>query len=176
MGLFSFVGKALGKVAKAGLSVATKGVSDKVFSALKQVGQAKQAKKAAAANLITNQRYAAAVKMNPNVSAGRTLGAALQVRGAKDARSRSAPKKRRPHIGLYQDEAYELPDLVVSARRTRKRKGAKVKRAKGVKRSGARRGPPKGGLDMKAMSRAWRAAGSPGSWQGWIKNNPRFSK
>jgi len=38
MGFFSFVGKALGKVAKAGLSAATHGASDKVLSLFKSRG------------------------------------------------------------------------------------------------------------------------------------------
>lgn len=38
--------------------------------------------------------------------------------------------------------------------------------------SGVKRQPPKGGLDLKAMAAAWRAAGKPGTWLGWIKSNP----
>jgi hypothetical protein len=35
-----------------------------------------------------------------------------------------------------------------------------------------KRSPPKGGLDLKAMSARWNAAGKPGTWLGWIKTNP----
>jgi hypothetical protein len=39
------------------------------------------------------------------------------------------------------------------------------KALKGVRR------PPKGGLDLKALSASWKAAGKPGTWQGWIAKN-----
>lgn len=35
----------------------------------------------------------------------------------------------------------------------------------------AKRRPPPGGLDLKALSASWRAAGRPGTWQGWIAAN-----
>lgn len=31
--------------------------------------------------------------------------------------------------------------------------------------------PPAGGLDLRAMAVAWRAAGKPGTWRDWIKSN-----
>jgi len=37
--------------------------------------------------------------------------------------------------------------------------------------TGKGRRPPTGGLDLKALSASWRAAGKPGTWQGWIKAN-----
>lgn len=39
------------------------------------------------------------------------------------------------------------------------------------KRAGGTRRAPKGGLDLKAMAAAWRAAGKPGTWRDWIKTN-----
>jgi hypothetical protein len=34
-----------------------------------------------------------------------------------------------------------------------------------------RRVPPAGGLDLRAMAQAWRAAGKPGTWRDWIRTN-----
>lgn len=46
---------------------------------------------------------------------------------------------------------------------------AKTKRAKS---SGTKRTAPKGGLDLKRMAVAWRAAGKPGRWIDWVKTQP----
>jgi len=141
MGIFGFVKKAVGKVVKTGLSVATRGVSDKVLKGLKQLGQAKQAAKAAAANEITLQRYAQMAKVAPKVAITKAPAAvklALRPMGAPKPKA----KKRR--------------------------KAAAAPRAK----STSGRKPPKGGLDLAAIGRAWRAAGKPGSWQAYIKANP----
>ena len=34
-----------------------------------------------------------------------------------------------------------------------------------------KRSPPAGGLDLRRMAVAWRAAGKPGSWREWIRTN-----
>jgi len=44
-------------------------------------------------------------------------------------------------------------------------------RRKAKRVTGKGRRPPSGGLDLKALSASWRAAGKPGTWQGWIKAN-----
>ena len=46
------------------------------------------------------------------------------------------------------------------------KKTAKVKKA-----SGAKRAPPKGGKDLKALSASWKAAGKPGKWLDWVKSH-----
>lgn len=56
MGLLGGIGKLLGKVAKAGLSVATRGLSDKVLSVAKTLGAQK---KMARARTLANQTMAA---------------------------------------------------------------------------------------------------------------------
>jgi hypothetical protein len=52
--------------------------------------------------------------------------------------------------------------------KNRSRMTRKAKTATGT----SKRVPPKGGLDLKAMARDWRAAGKPGTWIAWIKANP----
>lgn len=69
--------------------------------------------------------------------------------------------------------------LVRSARRgVGGRVRATVARAKAAPRvktprkaAGGRRGPPKGGKDLKALSVSWRAAGKPGRWIDWVKTH-----
>lgn len=134
MGLLGFVGKALGKVAKAGLSVATKGLSDKVFSALKGKGAKPAATKPTTTPTLQNQALMA------------KLGA--------------------PVLKLSQTEAGE-GGYVASALRRRSSKRRTARRSS----SSGKRRPPTGGLDLKALSASWRAAGKPGTWQGWIAAN-----
>lgn len=52
-------------------------------------------------------------------------------------------------------------------RATHSRRRRKAK-AKPIKAAGAKRRAPTGGLDLKGLSASWRAAGKPGTWQGWI--------
>jgi hypothetical protein len=51
------------------------------------------------------------------------------------------------------------------------RRAAKRARRPKARRSGVKRRPPTGGLNLKALSASWRAAGKPGTWQGWIQAN-----
>jgi len=148
VGFFKFVGKALGKVAKLGLSVATKGLSDKVFSALKQTGQAKQAAKAAAANLVTQQQQAQAAKIATAAAPKATISKAVQVKEFFPA-SGTAPKKRK------------------------KRKATATAKAPKAK-SG--RVAPKGGLDLKKIGVMWRSEGKPGTWIEYVKAHKNIRK
>jgi len=100
MGLFSFVGKALGKVAKAGLSVATKGLSDKVFSALKGKGQKPGPSKPAAYASMQNQALLAKIGA-PVPKLSRTeSGYVAPRRPAKRRSSSSSSTRRAPKGGL----------------------------------------------------------------------------
>ena len=96
-----------------------------------------------------------------------------------------------PHVqvdgtGLLWDESarsligaaglkYLNPDTgrFIALAKVRKANGMGTTRARKAKRapSGKKRAPPKGGLDLKALSASWKAAGKPGTWQGWIKAN-----
>lgn len=150
MGLFSFIGKALGSVAKAGLGVVTGGISDKVFSALKASGAAKAAAKAAEAEQLTNQRLALAVKINPGVSGESTIIKSLRMKdGAINFGASKPRKKAKRKKAKMADRPYKAP-----------------------KASGRRRTAPKGGLDLAAIGKLYRAQGSPGNWMGFIRANP----
>lgn len=59
----------------------------------------------------------------------------------------------------------------VTAPRTRRRKAAAAPRAPKAPRAKGTRKPPKGGLDLKALSASWKAAGKPGTWQAWIASH-----
>lgn len=61
------------------------------------------------------------------------------------------------------DQAYSVGGML--SRPSGSRRKAKVSSGKG-------RTPPKGGLDLKRMSAAWKAAGKPGTWINWIRENP----
>jgi hypothetical protein len=163
MGLFSGLKKIAGKVLKAGLSVATRGVSDKVLAGLKSFGK-KPATIAAKPPLYTEQEEALLNKLGQatprvrqsevyaNVRAGgATLGSYKSKTGYKRKRSTSRM--------TYSDEA--------PAPRPRKKR-----RASSSSSTTGKRKPPPGGLDLRAMAGAWRAAGKPGTWLNWIKTQP----
>jgi len=154
MGLFGFVKKAIGKVAKSGLSVVTKGASDKIFSALKGKGNAKAAAKQAYGGITTNQTQAQIAKVAKPAKS--TTAVIKQATGVK----RKAKKRKKAAADPYRS----------AQREPTRAKAPRVKTAK-VKKVSNRK-PPKGGLNLKAMSAKWRAAGSPGTWQQWIKSNP----
>lgn len=142
MGLFSGLAKLAGKVVKTGLSVATGGKSDAVLKVAKGIiGAAKPKSKPA----MTMADYAAVLDYQPDVTTGRTI---------------------------YED-GVAMPGLKVKKKAAPKKKKAAPKKAKAAPKKAAakKRAPPKGGLDLKALSASWKAAGKPGTWQGWIKAN-----
>lgn len=145
MGFFGTIAKLAGKVVKTGASVLTHGTSDLLLKQLKGTGQVKQAQKAVAAKQMTAQQLAAATAVQPSVK----VPAAQKVQAA-------------------------LRPLASAAKATSQKKASsKPKKAKAVKvKKVSTRKPPKGGLDLAAIARAWRAAGKPGTWQGYIKANP----
>lgn len=90
---------------------------------------------------MTNADAVAALQYQPNITTG--YGTFAEGAGsAMPGLKRSAPKK----------------------------KAARKKKAKKAS-NGYAKLPPKGGLDLKALSKSWNAAGKPGTWQNWIKNN-----
>lgn len=140
MGLLGTLLKGIGKVAKAGLSVATHGVSDKVLGVLKST---QAAKPTVAKPFLTTQKAAAIMKlkqMTPQVKTTTVYASARSGAGQAGKYSSAGttkPKKRAP------------------------RKAS----------TGAKRKPPTGGLDLKALSRSWNAAGKPGKWIDWVKSH-----
>lgn len=174
MGLFGFIGKAVGKVAKAGLSVATRGVSDKVLAVLKSSTQGKKLKVG-----MTRADQLLAAKYSPSVrtteSGSHTLLKSAAAGGHKfgtysqkdPPATNERPGKRRPR---NRPATAGASSARAKPRRSPARARSAPKRALVAKPKG-RRAPPTGGLDLKGLSQSWRAAGKPGSWQGWIKAN-----
>lgn len=164
MGLFGSIGKLLGGVAKAGLSVATRGVSDKVLSALKGMGK-KRSSTALKPQLWTEQQAALVNKMGQAVPrVRRTEVMADAVSG--DAlpgyyKRKSSYKRKRASTRRAATSAPEPATPRRSAPRRTRRTTA-----------GGKRQPPPGGLDLRAMAAQWRSAGKPGRWIDWIRSNP----
>jgi len=150
VGLFSALKKIAGKVVKAGLSVATRGVSDKVFSALKSRGQkpATIEAKMPKGRSMTEQEYALANKLGQAAPRVRTT----EVYEGVFKRKSAYKKKRRGGMAA-------APTTT-----TRRKKTTTTT-------TGGKRKPPPGGLDLAAMAREWKAAGKPGTWLSWIKSN-----
>lgn len=146
MGFFGTIAKLAGKVVKTGASVLTHGTSDLLLKQLKGTGQVKQAQKAVAAKQMTAQQLAAATAVQPSVK----VPAAQKVQAA---------------LRPLASAAKGTPQKKASTRKAKAPKAAKVKKVSSRK-------PPKGGLDLAAISRAWKAAGKPGTWIGYIKANP----
>lgn len=143
MSIFKFVGKALGKVAKAGLSVATAGVSDKVISVAKTIGLSlKKAKKQAP------QSQTAIIEKIGQVSPK------VRVTEVQDVMARTP-------IGIRRRTTTK-----------RKATRAKAPRATSSPKPRSTRAAPKGGLDLKRIAAMWRDAGKPGKWIDFIKANP----
>lgn len=147
----SFLGSLLKKVKKpllgvlrAGASIATGGLSEKGIQLAQGIKKFVQVKKANKILDSSPQMQLAQTKYTvpPNTPVGVT--ATTMPGGAK---------------------------LVKTQKRAAStRKKAKPKSAPKAKKKGGRK-PPSGGLDLKALAASWRAAGKPGTWQDWIKQN-----
>lgn len=144
MSIFSFVKKAIGKVAKTGLSVATGGVSDKVISVAKTIGLSlKKAKKQ------SPQSQTALIEKIGQVSP--------RVRVTEIQDRMSAP------LGIRR------PRATTTMKRQRKARSVPRSTSTSPRKP---RSAPKGGLDLKRIAAMWREAGKPGRWIDFIKANP----
>lgn len=163
MGLLKKLGKGIAKIAKKnkkslliGARViaagVTRGKSEKVIGNLKSVGAAVKTYKG--------------LTKRPNKSESAILAKAATL-GTPPLVNIKAPAQTMPGGAPLRGVA-RLP----GAARPKARKVAASKPKKAApKRSGSGRKPPKGGLDLKALSASWKAAGKPGTWQGWIAKN-----
>lgn len=189
MGLFSGIGKLVGKVAKFAASRVTGGASDALLSVLKSRGQRPRDLE----KMSPAKRDALIAKLGPEVapslSKQRTVyNAALADDGMigsygpgeKRARKylsdqRSAEAKNRA-IRMSQGTDEQLLDAGWNLLQSIKRKPKKKKKAKAAvappavtfAKNGKRRAPT-GGLDLKAISVAWNKAGKPGRWIDFVK-------
>lgn len=138
----------------------TRGKSEKVVSQLKGVGAAvktykglkKRATKAESA-LAEKLGKLAPPKIVPiSAAPATTMPGGAPLRGVK--RTPGVVAARRPRV-----------------KRARVVRPRKMAAAAPAKRTGARRGPPKGGKDFKALSASWKKAGKPGKWIDWVKSH-----
>lgn len=133
-----------------GLSSATGGVSERVIGA---VGAVKKAAQIRGINKKLSELPAVKLAESkytlPTPTKSVSVSATTMPGGAK--LKGSAPKPR--------------------AKKARVTKAAKKASSGRKTPSGAKRKPPTGGLNLKALSASWRAAGKPGSWQQWIKDH-----
>lgn len=141
------VKKPLLGAARVALSGATGGLSEKVMSIGKAVGKLKKVSKASKAlDAMPRLQLAESKYYVPAPTEGVGVQATAMPGGSS---LRKAPKRRRK-----------------TTAKAKKPKAAPKKKA-----SGSKRKPPSGGLNLKALSASWKAAGKPGTWQQWIKAN-----
>lgn len=170
MGLFSWVGKALGGVGKLAGGVllgaanqATGGIAGKALNAVKGLVGGKPKAATVAANEdqpATAKQIAMLNKLSPKVI--RTESGSSRSEGWGFGPGRKQAAKRKPHRSA---------PAAASGRPVVRQTSQKPARATKSKKAG-RGGLRPGMLDLAAMARAWKAAGRPGSWQMWIKTNP----
>ncbi|MGV0982832.1 MAG: hypothetical protein ACOYB0_10775 [Polynucleobacter sp.] len=147
--LIKKVKKPLLGAAKTALGVATGGLSDKAI-ALANTGKKllKGRKVAKQLDAMPRLRIADVRYSVPGPREGVSVSAEAMP-GGSSLRKKS-PKRRK--------------SAAAKKRATQAKNGREfLKRAK--------RAAPKGGLDLKKLSASWKAAGKPGTWQGWIKAN-----
>lgn len=202
MGLFGFLGKALGGVAKLAGGVllgaanqATGGVAGKALNAVKGLVAGKPKAATVAANEdqpATLKQVAALNKVTPKVQRTEYSVTGSRKEGWGFGGSRKAAAKRKPKSkvvdGLTRAQAYKLwksNDLdrgeywfkvFDKGGKVEKKLAAKDARMGSKPSKSGKRGGGKlrsGMLDLAAMARAWKAAGKPGSWRNWIKTNPQ---
>jgi len=166
MGLFSFVGKAIGAVARQGLSLVTQGASEKVLNLLKKV-KGRPPVKAALAAAPTAQIQAFAAKNQVTVprlsqTESHSSGEGWEFR-AKQGKS-MGKRKSRPRELLYEAE---VPVSDPPAR-------AKVKVATSSGKKTAA-GPKKQTRSARQYA-AWKAAGKPSTFFDWVKVNGKAIK
>lgn len=160
MGFFGFIGKALGKVAKAGLSTITHGASDQVIKVLKGRGVEKQVLAKGPSAPATNNEVATVRKLLPAVrlspdAALNSIGSAIQNRVAG-----VQGYSKRPGKGSGFKAKTKLL-RASSAPKRAKAKGTGRARAPGMVAQQNR---------MKALAAEWRAAGKPGRWIDYVKS------
>lgn len=172
MGFFQKLGGAVKKLARSkivqgALNTSTGGLSGKAISVAKGIGAAMKGGKA-----MRKQNKSIVMHLAKQASPP-AIVPDIQPLQVRDMTPSSAPR-RKPSKKLKAALAR------VKKRANRKYPGDTMSsneyRKSLRKKYGVKRPPPKGGLDLKAMAKEWRAAGKPGDWRSWIKNNPIRNK
>lgn len=180
MGLFSFVGKAVGAVAKGVASRLTGGASDMLLKVLKGRADAKKASQQTAQaqalyNKIGGPPAVPVLTRGPLAQPGEGWNFAR--RGTASPKRAATRGKRKPRTAPA-SEYYESPEdrarydaeerrLTGGGRSGSPAKPRTAKKATG----GAKRTVPKGGLDLAKIGQMYRAAGKPMPWAEFIKAN-----
>lgn len=167
MSIFKKLGKLAGKIAKAGLSVATRGVSDKVLNALKAVGAQKKANAT-----LTRAAEAMALRHAPETKSTTTYARSALIHATRAAGTMGDTKNRTPidsGNALPGGRSARAPGRARKARRAGPRAAGRrsaAARAKAPRRKaagGAKRKAPAGfavyAQRAKQLAGEWRAAG-----------------
>lgn len=170
--------KHITKLVQKGASVATGGLSDKAIAIAKS--GAKLVKGAKAKRTLDRipkpQLDAIRLKSKVPTAATRIDNTAVAMPGGARIAGAAAPwlgkGKRRTakQIEAAEAKAYGLTVQRPKSSKVPKATKAKAKKAPKVK---AKRSPPKGGIDLKALSAAWKAQGKPGKWIDFVKANSK---
>lgn len=145
MGFFKKLARGIGKLAKKALPVVAKGIASNV------PGGTHVLKAVKAVGAAVRSKKVAAIKLQP-----------ASVRGLITKHQITAPGKiNAPKVTVAMPGGAPIPGGT-----GKRRKRVKVKRA-----GSSNRKPPSGGLNLKALSASWRAAGKPGTWQQWIASH-----
>lgn len=140
----------------------TRGKSEKVIGNLKGIGAAVKTYKGLTKRPSKSETAQAAKLNSVHVTPPRIVGISSVVATTKPGGAKLS--------------GVAMPAVSGSTRRrtaavTRKKAAARPKAAKAPRRASGGRKPPKGGLDLKGLSASWKAAGKPGTWQGWIASH-----
>lgn len=177
----------LGNAVKAAGAIAVPGgalgaVAGSVLrSKLKSAGVAggKQILRTKAAKALVS-RVARLAPPTSAASSAVTMPGGAPLSGAAQGRSRKTRRATHPRAKAYRRDSDT--GRAVSRAESNKRlraaglpqfqdKGRKRTRGKRQNASGRKRRAPTGGLDLKALSVSWKAAGKPGRWIDWVKGH-----
>ena len=162
--------KIVAKALRPTVAAATGGLSEKAITVAKGIGSIAHGRR-------TNKR-AASLKIDP-VSVRAVISKQSIPRGVRTVQSAAttmpggAPLSRSSGRKARRRKT-STPSVPAGPRgassRTSSKKPKTVKLPKPPKVKSKRKAPT-GGLDLKALSASWKAAGKPGTWQEWIKAN-----
>lgn len=166
--------KHITKLVQKGASVASGGLSDKAIAIAKSGAKLVKGRKASRTldRIPKPQLDAISLKSRVPSAATKIDNTAVAMPGGARINGAAAPwlgrKKRRSARQIEAAEAKSQGLKLVKAPRGAVVARPKSKKAPKVK---SKRKAPTGGLDLKALSASWKAAGKPGTWQGWIKKS-----
>ena len=172
MGLFKKLKKVVKKVRKGlGLPALTVGNTLKAVGGIAVPGGALGA---VAGSVLRSKLKSAAIGGGKHVIRSKAARALVDrvVRLAPPTASASAAQTM-PGGAPLSSAAERRNAKTARAVRSRRPKAAPRGKASKPRRRSSGRKPPTGGLNLKALSASWKAAGKPGRWIDWVKANGR---